>query len=244
MKIVLSHRKGIAMIELIFAIVIMAIVLMSAPTLINQSVKSGYVALQQESINIVASQINLLLTKEWDVSNTDPRIPPIVLTVDNGNDDLNMVNLTTGRRVGTLLTSWRSFIPSTGGVVNAVDSSQFGKGVHTVGEELDDIDDYHGEVTTLKGDGDAGGNNYIDINITLTTSVAFGSDNPDGNTYNASTLTFNHPFNSSPTGTTNIKLVSVTLNTTSEVKELAKNITLSAFMCNIGHYKFAPPKDY
>jgi len=242
--ILVLHRKGVAMIELIFAIVIMAIVLMSAPTLIHQSVRSGYVALQQESINTLASQLNLLLTKEWDVSNANPELPPVVLTVDSGNSDLNMVDLTTGRRVGTPMTSWRSFVSSTGGVINAVDATQFGEGVDTVGSPLDDIDDYHEKVTTLKGDGAAGGSNYIDLNITLTTTVAFGSDSPNGGDYNDTTLTFNHPFNNASSGTTNIKLVMVNLTTTNEAEELSKNITLSAFMCNIGHYKFTPPKDY
>ena len=56
-------RKAIAMIELIFAIVVIAIVLMSAPTLINQSIKSSFVGFQQESINTVATHLNLILTK-------------------------------------------------------------------------------------------------------------------------------------------------------------------------------------
>ena len=239
------HRKGVAMIELIFAIVIMAFALMSAPMLIHQSVKSGYVALQQESINVLASQLNLLLTKEWDVSNANPRIPPVVLTVDSGNSDLDMVDLTTARRVGVPMSSWRAFVASTGGVINAVDSSEFGEGKDSIGEPLDDIDDYHNKVTTLKGDGSAGGSNYIDLNISLKTVVAFGGDSPDGNTYNSSNIKFNNPFNSTPSnGTTNIKLVSVNLSTTNEAEELSKNITLSAFMCNIGHYKFTPPRDY
>ncbi len=245
--ITVLHRKGVAMIELIFAIVIMAIVLLSAPTLINQSVRSGYVALQQESINVLASQVNLLLTKEWDVSNTNKRIDPVVLTVDNGNDDLDMVSLTTARRIGTPIASFRSFVSSEGGVINAVDSGQFGEGNADdlkVGEPLDDIDDYDGKDTTLKGDSDAGGDNYIDLNINLRTTVAFGSDNPSSGTYNGTTLTFNHPFNNTPSGTTNIKLVSVNLTTKSDVKELAKNIRLSAFMCNLGHYRFAQARDY
>lgn len=246
------HRKAIAMVELIFAIVIMAIVLMSAPTLINQSVKSGYMALQQESVNILASQVNLLLTKEWDRSNTDSQIEPVVLTVSNGNLDLEMVTLTTARRIGTPVTSSRAFISSmrtddsVGAVINAVSTNQFGEGKDS-GGTLNDIDDYNDKITTLIGDEDAlaGGNNYIDLDISLTTKVTFGNDDPAGDTYKSSTVTFNHPFNGSRSGTTNIKLISVLLETTTEVEELKdKKIRLSAFMCNIGHYKLETPRDY
>ncbi len=45
------RRPAIAMIELIFAIVIIGIVLMSVPQLISTAAKSGYVTIQQEAIS-------------------------------------------------------------------------------------------------------------------------------------------------------------------------------------------------
>ena len=53
-------KRGIAMIELIFALVIMGIVLLSAPILIQQSIKSGNVAIQQEAITAAATQTDVL----------------------------------------------------------------------------------------------------------------------------------------------------------------------------------------
>jgi len=49
-QVLTYHRKAIAMIELIFAIVVMGIVMLSAPMLVNKATQSSYVALQQESI--------------------------------------------------------------------------------------------------------------------------------------------------------------------------------------------------
>jgi len=61
-----TQRKAIAMIELIFAIVIMGIVLLGIPNLVNVSTSSGFTSLQQEAIATASSQINLIMTKNWD----------------------------------------------------------------------------------------------------------------------------------------------------------------------------------
>jgi len=67
---IVKRKKAIAMIELIFALVIMGIVLMSAPMLIQQSVKSSNIALQQEAIVAAASQTSIILSMHWDEENT------------------------------------------------------------------------------------------------------------------------------------------------------------------------------
>ncbi|SHO80512.1 hypothetical protein MNB_SV-15-1380 [hydrothermal vent metagenome] len=238
---VVLHHKGVAMIELIFAIVIMAIVLLSAPTLINQSVKSSFVGFQQESINAIATHMNLILTKNWDVGNANPDVLPVILTVNAGDDDLNMVNLTTARRAGTDMTSNRSFVSTMGGTIAASPSSNFGKDKDTIGTELDDIDDYNDYVTTLKGDAIGGGVNYIDVGITIKTTVSYGSDKPsDGKGYiNSEKISFNNPFGNTLLDSTNIKLISAVLTNPDSADELKKNIRLSAFMCNIGTYTLA-----
>jgi len=80
-----KSKQGIAMIELIFALVIMGIVLMSAPMLIQQSIKSGNVALQQEAIAAAAAHTSMILSLHWDESNTKYQggISPILLTEIN-----------------------------------------------------------------------------------------------------------------------------------------------------------------
>jgi len=55
-----KSRKAIAMIELIFAIVVIGIALLSVPNLIYTATESGYTSLQQEAIASASSKPSLL----------------------------------------------------------------------------------------------------------------------------------------------------------------------------------------
>ena len=66
-----KSKRAIAMIELIFALVIMGIVLMSSPMLIQQSIRSGNVALQQEAISVAAAHTTVILSMGWDENNSN-----------------------------------------------------------------------------------------------------------------------------------------------------------------------------
>ena len=78
-------RPAIAMIELIFAIVIMGIILMSAPMLISTAAKSGYVAIQQEAINEAASRVNMIMTFHWDANSADETVLDPILQMVIGS---------------------------------------------------------------------------------------------------------------------------------------------------------------
>jgi type II secretory pathway pseudopilin PulG len=246
-----QSRKAVAMVELIFAIVIMAIVLLSAPTLISQSVTSSYVGFQQEAINAAATHINVIMTKEWDQGNSDAQIDPRVLTIPNDNSGLESISDSEGRilarRAGTPENSYRKFATKEGATPNASLSSSFGsKGDDALegSTPYDDIDDYHGDVARLKevqgiNDEDILKSNYKDRNMNMTTTVSYIRDTPStGNYRTFSTLTFDNPFSGTlPTQQRNIKAISVVLQTDSTEEALQKRITLSAFMCNLGHYE-------
>lgn len=222
-------RPAIAMLELIFAIVIMGIILMSAPQLISTAAKSGYVAIQQEAINEAASQVNMIMGYQWDESDVDERyIDPILIS--SGDTDLNEVG-TTGRRIGTPEESYRTFIRADG--VDDLNASVLGTDVGDT--EEDDIDDFSGTSTdlvlipepTLAA-------NYVETTtINIAREVQYSSDTAD---YNQATIMFD-PFTASGGGTTNIKSITVTLTSTSGLDELEKEIILRAFSCNIGGYK-------
>ncbi|HID37394.1 MAG TPA: hypothetical protein EYP39_08505 [Ghiorsea sp.] len=106
------------MIELIFAIVIMGIVLMSAPLLISQAEKGAIVGVQQEAISAAASNIGMILTRHWDEQDTDEtRESPILSTgsvVAALSEATAVDGNLSGRRVGTPTLSYRSFLTSTG----------------------------------------------------------------------------------------------------------------------------------
>ncbi|WP_309497697.1 type II secretion system protein [Sulfurovum sp.] len=235
-------RKAIAMIELIFAIVIMGIILMSAPMLISQASKSGYVAIQQEGINEAATQVNLILGHYWDENNVDETEDSIILQT-GGNAGLNEDNSSgtlTGRRAGTPDTSFRTFLTSTGLRLTAT-----GVGTdtgETLEEHNDDMDDFDASTSLaeIQSSPDA---NYIETTtINIARNVTYMADAPGGGSYLDPTadnkITFSDPFSAAlPGGTTNIKQISVTLTSTSAADELEKQIVLRAFTCNIGSFR-------
>jgi len=212
-----TKRKAVAMIELIFAIVIMGIAMLSIPMITIQSAKSGESTIMQESVAAAASQMQMILSRHWDEIDADPSLGsrrPILKTDSahfNNKAGFN-INGRTDKVNGTEF--------------DASSTSSFADG----GDN--DIDDYNGIITTLSvvdptttSTGD-----YIDVNLIMTSGVNYSND--------AITLAPTTTFNFDPSGasmgtTTNIKRVSVTL-TSTEPAFATKNITLHAFSCNIG----------
>jgi len=235
-----TFRKGIAMIELIFSIVVMGIVLSSAPMLVSQSTNSSLVAFQQESIAIVSAQINTLSTYAWDEENTELKSPNSLLNVNNGNNELLQQDGTTKRGINYALSFPVNRLRRYSDInisiaVNA--SGTFGAdGNATDGDTDDDIDDFIVNPLILVSDGtgnQANEGEYMDRNITLTTAVTFGFDQASSYTNPTGIFAFSQPFTDNGTPEENIKLITVTL-TTDEATLADKTITLRAFMCNIG----------
>ena len=236
-----NFKRGIAMVELIFALVIMGIVLLSAPTLIQQSIQSSNVALQQESIAALSSHMGILLSKYWDEGDTNlsAGVAPIITLnseVIGSPYHFNGIDANvTGR---------------TSSVANVtVLASAIGQDIG----DFDDIDDYNGiavnltvfnaENTTVGTLGD-----YVDVNINISTNVTFADDRPlithivAGelqtnilNEINATNNIFSTPVLVGGMES-NIKFIQATLTTTNSAVELDKNITLRAFSCNLGTY--------
>ncbi len=225
-------RPAIAMLELIFAIVIMGIILISAPNLISTASQSGYVAIQQEGINEAASQVNMIMGYQWDENDvSEEYIDPILRVSSDGHDDLNEA-VPTGRRLGTPEESYRAFVRSDGVDDLAASTSL---GTDTGETENDDIDDFSG-VTKLT-EIQSSDVNYIETaTIDITTSIAYNTDSPVSGGYNQSNIEF-IPFNTNG-NPTNIKEITAILTSSSTAEELnKKKIILRAFSCNIGGYK-------
>ncbi len=236
----IRFRKAIAMIELIFAIVIMGIVMMSAPRLLSQASKSSIMVAQQEAIASVSTNIGMILTRHWDEQDTNKSIrPPILVT--KGNADLSQVKINgkpTGKMKGMPALSSRSFLTSLGEELNATKAADF-----KTEADFDDVDDYNGDVaklgsplstdftTTQAGD-------YIDNSLLITTTVSYISDNPTSGTYGSSSLNLNSPFASlAKNSTSNIKSVINNVKSGKHDTELGVDVTLRAFTCNIGTYR-------
>jgi len=238
-------RPAIAMIELIFALVVMAIALLSAPRLIYTASESGIMSIQQEAINEAATKVNMIMSYPWDESNTDSAfLAPILYT--NGDSNLNEFN-SSGRRAGTPLLSSRSFIRTDGQTFNASTALGFDAGEAT-GADIDDMDDFADATiatSTLEFiEADDNDVDYIEDNrtIQINTIISYMNDTPTGGTYSDpgadGKLIYSPSFSAAaPGGTTNVKKIVVTLTSSSTSTSLnTKSIVLKAFTCNIGNY--------
>jgi Tfp pilus assembly protein PilV len=221
-------RPAIAMIELIFALVVMGIVLTSAPLLVSQASKSNTVALQQESIAIAAAHTNTLMTYAWDDQNNEPAA--LTSIIDTNSSSLLERNVTTSLYRSTTLkfpTARLRRFSSTEHNASTILGSE--------GNYSDDVDDFHGSTKRLilQTGGEAGA--YIDTNITLKTSVQYGRDTTPSYDSGNGIFAFSKPFNLvAVAGTSNIKLITTQLATNAVADELQKNIKMQAFICNMG----------
>ncbi len=226
-------RPAIAMIELIFAIVIMGIVMMSAPMLISTATKSSYVALQQEGINEAASRVNMIMGYAWDEKNTDDSyIPPILRTTSTTTDLTPEGN--TSRRIGIPMTSQRTYILS-----DTNTTPLFASALGNDSGNENDIDDFIGNINLTVEDINDNDIDYVEkTTIDINTTVVYLNDSVTGG-YGQSTITY-VPFTTSPSTTSNIKSITVTLtsNDINNADVLEKTIILRAFSCNIGGYQF------
>jgi hypothetical protein len=230
-----NYKRGIAMIELIFALVIIAIVLMSAPMLINQASQSNTVALQQEAIAAISAHTNILLTKHWDEAdaNLSGGVAPILKTSFNAHGVLDFdenntrqgLYLDSGR-----LTLYRSHVLPASSIIGSE------------GGDRDDIDDYHNTDNNISIYGGqnstATTGDYVDVDLNINTQIIYIDDTPttfatisQANNINITGTNINI---SSMVGTSNIKFVHVVLTTNNSAVELNKTITMDAFSCNLG----------
>jgi type II secretory pathway pseudopilin PulG len=211
-----NSRKAVAMIELIFAIVIMGIAMLAIPMITTQSSRAVESAMMQESISTAASQIQMIMARQWDQSDvnvlTEPC--PILKTQSVNFDNRGGLN-NFGRKADNAL--------------NATVSANFDDG------GLNDIDDYNGISTLLNSivASTTSAGDYIDKDMNMTSTVSYANDAM----LLGSTTTFHYdPSGAAPIGTTNIKRISVTLKS-DESTFADKEITLNAFSCNIGTAK-------
>lgn len=217
-------RPAIAMIELIFAIVIMGIVMMSAPMLISTATKSTIVALQQEGISQAVSDVSTILTYEWDENNLNNTS---ILHVTHGDDELNATIASSELRVGV-----PDYPDRSSRTFSELNASALG----IEGSEKNDIDDFNGTKLNLDPSG-TGGKDYIEQDtVSIATAIYYA---PDTATYSNSSLAYSFtPDATAGGGSSNIKAIKVTVTSTSSIDELKKEITLHAFSCNLGGSTF------
>jgi len=227
------HRPAVAMIELIFAIVIIGISLLSIPNLLRISSDSSLVTIQQEGIAMAAAHTNALMTYAWDEQNTDSIGLYVTKKLHVGAS--GTVFLSQGGNPTPLtfpLARNRTFAAA------GITASVIGTDVNDSNDDVDDFDDVNSSTKKALLAGatyNADEGEYIDLNVSQKTTVTYGSDTATYNSANGQ-FTFNRPFgNATPASSTNIKLITTRLTSASTEAELQeKDIKLKSFMCNIG----------
>lgn len=221
----IKSKNAIAMIELIFALVIMGIVLMSAPMLIQQSIKSSNVALQQEAIVAAASQTAIVLSMHWDENNSN---------IAAGESPILDANRSSFHFPPKGLSGVTGRNTKKGSVT--VSPSTLGTDINeTTHIDFDDVDDYNnssfglmlfnGESTTA----DIG--EYVDTTVKINTTIRYTKESAVLEDINTTISPFS-----------NIKAIQVRLTSNLDehdvnyTAELEKDITFKAFSCNIGTY--------
>jgi Tfp pilus assembly protein PilV len=228
-------RPAIAMIELIFAIVVMGIAMLSVPLMIDTASKSNAIAFEQESIAIIASHANAMMTYAWDEQNTQTSTTPnSILNVTNGDAKLDgnttVANQKRSKADANATTS--TFFGA------KVDPEITGSLIHPE-SIFDDVDDFHNVDTNLTiakaGNQISTKGDFLDIGIKMHTNVIYLDDtaaNYDNcSSNNGCAFSKDSTQWTAASGTTNIKLITTTL-TSTNVSD--KNIVLRSFMCNIG----------
>ena len=214
-------RKGFTFIELVLAIVVMSIALMSVPLILSQTSKSDQFNLNQEVLLASFTKMQNILSYPWDENLTGNEETKLVLDVTNGNTNLNRYpNNSSTRRIGHFEGNYRRKFYST----YPTPASAIGQDANDAGT-YDDMDDFNDTNDSITG---GGGEDYVKT-FTLYTTVKYVSLGSYSNTDPNPTLTLNL---TSTSGTTNIKMVTI------EAKEQNKTISvLNSFATNIGSYQ-------
>ena len=130
-------RKGLTLIELIFSMVIIAVVFTVIPKLIQSFAVTNEVAIKEDALFNAISLMSMATSLPWDENNTEN---DLILNVTDGNVIYDC-NATTGYRVGGF-TGGRNCIG-----INANNASL--KADFDDGDGFfNDIDDYEGNSTT------------------------------------------------------------------------------------------------
>jgi len=208
-------RKAASMLELVIAIVVMGIAMMTLPLMLSRVQNNNNFAMQQEAILMARTQIGDIITYRWDEHSMDSSSNVGVLDTNSKNTNFERVAGTI-RRIGHVKGNKRRkfFATETNASTIGLDSGE------TIPDDIDDFDDSNKSLSSASDTNHTAGYKLYDSNMSI--SVKYTDDNNSAPTFN-----FNQPPH---VPTTNIKAITVSLKNS----QLDGNLTLRAFSCNIG----------
>jgi len=200
-------RKAASMLELVIAIVVMGIAMMTLPLMLTTTQNNNIFTMRQEAIYAARTQLGDMLTYSWDEHSMDSNLNIGVLDTNSTNNNLRIGHVKGNKRR-------KYFTKET----NATTPAKLGKD----GAELtpNDIDDFSSPTpVTIQHIANTLDYRY-DLN--MTTTVSYVDDNfAEGSTF---ILDIN-----SSNKSTNIKMTKLIITNNNDF-----NMTLRAYSCNIG----------
>lgn len=222
-------RPAMSMIELVFAIVIIGISVVTIPVMLTQSSDAVMISTQQEAILVGSTKMNNILSHAWDINQTDSTRNggyAKVINASNGDNELD-VNATTFRRVGHFEGNKRRRGYNN---IGATDASIDNTGVMHLGSHAGN----NFELVDASGSGD-----YL-REYETNTSVYFISD-----TANYSDVNLTFALNDADVGNanpTNIKFISMIVSSPDPNEDT--RINLFSFSSNIGQTRILKREIY
>ncbi len=210
-------KKASSMIELVIAIVVMGIAVMTLPLMLERNQENNAFAMQQETILAARTEIGDILTYPWDENSIKDNVVGVVDVV-NGDSELD--RNTTQRRIGHIRQDKRRKLFSD--ETNASLTSTFD---YTADGDIipDDIDDFNGDKSYDSITSSLSYRFKFDIN----TTVAYVSDTTN---YTLNNINFNFNTNTANLST-NIKMIELNVSNT---ENSITPFTLRAYSANIG----------
>ena len=224
-------KKAFSLIELVLAIVIIAISVMTIPLMLNQSGNNNLFAIMQESILAARTKMGNILTFEWDANSTisvgtDTYIRVLDVRAGDHELDRNMTTATVleeNRRIGHVIQDRRrrfhdQNITTPSGPIfpsQSVDNAN-----------PTNLNDFHQQDSNLSSGSSL---DYV-MDFNMTTTVSYISDETD---YSAQTVDFNFSTSGTPItnlNSTNIKMIEIFV----QMKNNNTPFRLRSYSSNIG----------
>lgn len=228
---IMMHH-AFTMIELIFAIVIVGVTILTIPLMLVTNATNQDRSLIQEGVMITSTKISQVLTYPWDVqSSPTGTLMSTSQVLDTLNTPLGLErNATTDFRIGHFRQALRrrmtpNSFPRTATNIGAFTTPQ--TSIAHFNGAADAVETSAGTPTTATG---------YKKEYQLRTIVSYINDNA---TYSGTTINFNYDINtSSATSRTNIKMVQVITDEVNASGAATPIVSLVSFSSNIGETEF------
>ncbi len=226
-------RYAFTMIELIFAIVIMAIVFISLPMVMINNANTIEDNLVQESIFLTSSKLNQVLTFKWDDNSSDPLETTLstsdVIDVTNGAAALD--RNTSDFRIGHFQEDKHRRMTPSG---NPRSATAIGMEVAGVYDDIDDFDNQTYSINIVPANQEIAKFGYkknyrADVNIT------YINDNNFANATNYASNNIDFILSTTAVAaTTNLKMIEVSIEQEDSPGDWNPTLLLRSYVANIG----------